>query len=67
MIIKRNLVRPDTHGFGRVSEPRTEGCADAYRDETICERCKNYEIDKFGIPSCCGNEFEEAEDGSCES
>lgn len=50
------------NNFGYVPDPRTEGCADAERDETLCERCKNY--DPNG--SCCyGNEFMEVEDGEC--
>lgn len=59
MILGIGLSR--INDFGHVPDPNTEGCADGERDETLCMRCKNYEVDEFGIPSCCGNEFEEAD------
>lgn len=49
------------HNFGYVPDPNVEGCADAAKDESICFRCKFYE-EHHGIPTCCGNEFEEKEE-----
>ena len=50
----------DPHMFGRVPNPDCEEfCHDAAKNETLCDTCEYYEIDKFGCPSCCGNEYQE--------
>lgn len=43
--------------FGYVPDPDTDMCADAAKDETLCESCKYYE-EHHGIPTCNGNEYE---------
>ena len=46
--------------FGYVPDPDYSDCADACRDETLCESCKFFS-EHHGIPSCCGNEYIERE------
>lgn len=49
--------------FGVLPDaPEEEFCADALKDETLCDTCKYYSVDRCGIPSCCGNEYQEKED-----
>jgi hypothetical protein len=48
------------NNFGYVPEPNCDGCHDAAKDETLCERCEYYD-ECNGIPTCNGNEFVERE------
>jgi hypothetical protein len=53
-------VHDDPNLYGRVPEAdEEEFCSDASKDETLCETCVYFEVDKFGVPSCCGNEYKE--------
>lgn len=54
-----NFDNPLFKGF-KCEEGQDEFCADASKDETLCETCKYYE-EHNGIPMCCGSEYEEKE------
>ena len=49
------------YNFGYIPDPDTEVCADAAKDETLCETCVYYEV-YHGIPMCNGNEYKEKDE-----
>lgn len=55
-VITRNYELSTKGRFGYVPDPDCESCADACKDETLCESCKFFS-EHHGIPSCCGNEY----------
>ena len=48
----------------KIVDNEVEFCADAEKDETLCESCVYFENTPHHPPMCCGNEYKEREDAN---